>query len=993
MEDINESEERRLSQHHYSHSQPNPALRMPPADAASLHNYPPPPPGTTMQYSSTAGWHPPPSPYESHDQRPPPQDLSNPHPNAPHPYAPPSREQSVYGPDPSYSRAGSISAPNRSPNDGHHPHFQAVNGNLHESQFQHPPGGADFRPRPGYGPPENPPNGTQTPSLHVMTGHEVMSGHPQPLPPSHYGHPQSAGPHPSPVYPPDYYGQHQMGPYGAGQRRKPVRAAQACDSCRQRKAKCDEGRPECQHCKDNNLKCFYRDVPLQKQDKQAQAMTEKLDTMSENINRMLQIQEEQARQLNMLQSLLPVDKKPGHHAVQHEPVDAAGRTPPVKDEPGNSFQSTPKQISSSAPNQYHENKSDPYTSDEFALPVKHTTAAQNLFSWPSVRILMPKDRPEDYTESYVMDLESKRGLLRLYGCGEGEDKNDGGAGAPSPANSSDSSRNEDEQSGASPRGGVWGTGQLPARSPGPDPQGRDHAGGVSANGGLILDADLVDTFVHSYLANIHILHPFLEIKVLQDMVTRFKRRYSWGYFPPQHRGLSTGKRKRAAEESPGPPSDGSSHNRSYYSGSTGVAEVEHSITNAIILLVLALGKICAHKAPLPGPMSDTSIPTSNPYPTFSELSTSASAPNSPSVHLGVKMGAPGSAISGPTDPRGKNMDVIPGLAYYAVAADILGELPGGGDVSHIQANLLAGLYMGQLARIVPSHFYISNACKACQVLIESSEYKSQTIKPARKNLIKFAFWTCLQLESDILAEVLLPPSGITRYEARMIFEMPNGVTLEPNPDEANPSPLTSHPNIFRILRFYSTQIQLRRTLNDIHSNLYKDKDKEMPYDQKPPLKIIENLNINLETWRSTLGDWNWNDLDHLSPDINVARMRAKYYGAKYIIHRPALRYLLASRTGFGSGSSSTPGSRPSESPVVGPSYKTQHPSPVVQNSQSGTYVARRPTEMAPPNQSSFDKDVQAAAEACVMAAMRSTTVFDHVPQRIIITNIFGTAHA
>jgi hypothetical protein len=192
-------------------------------------------------------------------------------------------------------------------------------------------------------------------------------------------------------------------------------------------------------------------------------MTEKLDTMTDNIGRMLQIREEQARKLNLMHSLLLRDKN------ANRPV-----TPPAKVEPISGFQLTLKQISSSGLSQYYENKTDPYTTDEFALPVKHTTAAQNLFSWP-VRVLMPKDRPEDYTESYVMDLESKRGLLRLYGCGEGEDKNDGGAGAPSPANSSDSSRNEDEQSGASPRGGVWGTGQLPARSPGPDPTGRDRA--------------------------------------------------------------------------------------------------------------------------------------------------------------------------------------------------------------------------------------------------------------------------------------------------------------------------------------------------------------------------------------------------------------------------------------------------------------------------------------------------------------------------------------
>jgi hypothetical protein len=68
--------------------------------------------------------------------------------------------------------------------------------------------------------------------------------------------------------------------------------------------------------------------------------------------------------------------------------------------------------------------------------------------------------------------------------------------------------------------------------------------------------------------------------------------------------------------------------------------------------------------------------------------------------------------------------------------------------------------------------------------------------------------------------------------------MPNRVTLEPNLNEANLNPLTNTPNILRILRFYSTQIQLRRTLNDIHLNLYKDEDKQLPDDHKLPLMVI-----------------------------------------------------------------------------------------------------------------------------------------------------------
>ena len=63
-------------------------------------------------------------------------------------------------------------------------------------------------------------------------------------------------------------------------------------------------------------------------------------------------------------------------------------------------------------------------------------------------------------------------------------------------------------------------------------------------------------------------------------------------------------------------------------------------------------------------------------------------------------------------------DVIPGLAYCAVAGGILGELSGGTGLLHVQANLLAGLFTGQLTRIFPSYSYNFQACRACQVRVE-----------------------------------------------------------------------------------------------------------------------------------------------------------------------------------------------------------------------------------------------------------------------------------
>ena len=175
----------------------------------------------------------------------------------------------------------------------------------------------------------------------------------------------------------------------------------------------------------------------------------------------------------------------------------------------------------------------------------------------------------------------------------------------------------------------------------------------------------------------------------------------------------------------------------------------------------------------------------------------------------------------PTErPLEKNNDVIPGMAYFSYATDILGNTQGGNDIPHVQASLLAGLYAGQLAHTFTSHAWITQACRACQVLIRPANL-DQEINEARRDLIFFAFWTCLQLESDLLAELDLPASGISRYESYEKVNLPRGVSLDVLPEIGHADTLN--------MVYYSAQVQLRRTLNRVHTELYKDKgDRKLP---------------------------------------------------------------------------------------------------------------------------------------------------------------------
>jgi hypothetical protein len=918
-------------------AQPNPVPPMSPSNLAPLHRYPQPPSGSSMQGQAT--------------------------------WLPPSTDVPHYSGAP-YGQAGSVSAPDRSPGLSNHPQFQATNRRLSEG-LRALPGPQDYESRSSYCPTDHQSNETQTSDVDYAPGFDVIPDHHQSMPPpATYSHPPPAIPCPDSAYPSDNYGQQQTDTSSSpSTRRKLPRAAQACDPCRHRKAKCDEGRPECHHCRINNLECFYKEVPPSKQDKQTAAMTEKLNALDGNINKLLQMSEKHGRQINMLQTYLPPELKARFQGVPKDTSKSTSHIPLVTEKQARGPQTTPKQTPPSQ-DQSH----DGFHATVDIQPGKHTTAVQYLLSWPTIRPLLPKDEDTELTGAYVMDLETRRGLLHLYGCGEGEDVTDSDTDDADPTRGSICDKRVNDASSTASSKGVWGKGNLPARASGINSSSGSHPGYLTSNDGLTLEADLVESSVNAYMVNIHILHPFLDNRVLREIVSRFKQRYSWADSRPSQRQSNASKRKRATNKFPGTTSGEAVPNRPCVPGLGGVPEIEHSIANAIILLVIALGRVCAHRGSLPGPMLATSIP----------------APNSPTVHRGMKPEQPDIAIADPSHAGSQKTDVTPGLAYYTVAADILGKFCGEVSLSYIQANLLAGLYMGQLARNLPSYFFISNACRSCQVLIDSTDYKAGRINPTRRNLINFAFWTCLQLEGDILAELQLPESGITRYEIKMQCEMPNAITLESSPDDA--APAASTPEI--ILRYYSSQVQLRRTLNDIRHNLYEDRHKcnganPEETQEPPPFGIMGTLDDNLENWRNLLNDWNWDDNDHMSSDINVARMRAKYYGAKYIIHRPALQYALAFCSG--TGGSPTTRSHRSESPAAGPSYQPQ----LVSHGEAFSLSMRRQSKpgLPTPAVERLDPRTRKGAEACIWAAIRSTTAFDRVPERIIITNMFGTAHA
>lgn len=179
------------------------------------------------------------------------------------------------------------------------------------------------------------------------------------------------------------------------------------------------------------------------------------------------------------------------------------------------------------------------------------------------------------------------------------------------------------------------------------------------------NSDTVHHLYISYMVHLHKLHPFLDPNDLEKNIEMFIRTYCSSV--NNHNGSVDQLRGAKCRRSLFPVADRASPPR-----------IEQSIDNAVILLVLALGSICkCCGCPVPSPVS------------------------------------PG--IQGLREER--NVDIIPGLAYYGYATQILGSLQGGNDLSHVQAALLAGLYAGQLAHSFQSYGWIFQGTRACQMLV------------------------------------------------------------------------------------------------------------------------------------------------------------------------------------------------------------------------------------------------------------------------------------
>ncbi|BCR83543.1 fungal specific transcription factor domain-containing protein [Aspergillus chevalieri] len=515
------------------------------------------------------------------------------------------------------------------------------------------------------------------------------------------------------------------------------------------------------------------------------------------------------------------------------------------------------------------------------------------------------------------------GLVRGYGRGEGNDTNEGSQQGQKPCmeNMYTLSWDEGLLPTGSPSGATW---KAPGKTTPINPSTSviTTEHGIEESGTFTTDPDTVRRLQCNYMKHVHKLHPFLDQKDLEKKIDIFIGIYCPARTTDSHNS-SRGHQK------------GTKRKRS--------KRIELSVDNAVILLVLALGSINEYH--------DCAVPCPMPRCCCKE----------------------------------RNTGIIRGSKYYGYAAQILGSLQGANCLPHVQAALLAGLYVGQLAHPFQSHGWINQAARACQVLVRPGRYYEMN-DGLMKDLCGLAYWTCLQLESDILTEFDLPASGISRLEG--MIAVPKGLTL----NLSNETDISSQKMMF----VYSARIYLQKILNK--ASTYLCKVGKQPCSL---FKVQRILSINLQQWRNSLPDMmQWEDSGPSSRDIDIVQMRVKYYRARYIIHRPLLYHALHIASQPESVGTFTAASGMSVS-------HSQQVSSSMIHSQQVTSIARL-HEGSGPVQSSTTTPVgkwtsltfrdlspalQQTCKICIDSAILSMKTLDGIESRPVESNIFGTAHA
>ncbi|EOD45977.1 C6 finger domain-containing protein [Neofusicoccum parvum] len=222
----------------------------------------------------------------------------------------------------------------------------------------------------------------------------------------------------------------------------------------------------------------------------------------------------------------------------------------------------------------------------------------------------------------------------------------------------------------------------------------------------------------------------------------------------------------------------------------------------------------------------------NPYNWHSYYRTALSngfreGPESCIVLLVLALGAASNAGSISQQPRDKEP---PGMSYFAAAWSLLPSLMTRNNILAAQCHILASAYLFYIVRPLEAWNLLTNTSMKLQLLLSAPG----RLPPHAKELSERVYWNSLLFESDLLAELDLPHSGIVQFEETV--GLPGGFE-----DEGEEPPAGRDE-----LWYFLAEIALRRLLNRVSHLIYTKTSTNASIASLEPL--VAELDFQLTQW-------------------------------------------------------------------------------------------------------------------------------------------------
>ncbi|KAI6785298.1 Quinic acid utilization activator-like protein [Emericellopsis cladophorae] len=216
-------------------------------------------------------------------------------------------------------------------------------------------------------------------------------------------------------------------------------------------------------------------------------------------------------------------------------------------------------------------------------------------------------------------------------------------------------------------------------------------------------------------------------------------------------------------------------------------------------------------------------------------------------------------------------DDPPGLQYFTAAWSLLPSMMTTNTVLATQCHLLAAAYLFYLVRPMEAWNLLCSTSTKLQLLLMTPN----RVPPKEKELVERIYWNALLFESDLLAELDLPHSGVVQLEDNV--GLPGGFEVEEGEGVGRDE-----------LWYFLAEIALRRLLNRVSQLIYSKDSMASTQSLEP---VVAELDYQLTQWYESLPlplQFPFTRTILQDPVQTVLRLR--FFACRTIIYRP---YILA----------------------------------------------------------------------------------------------------